>query len=145
MQRFAILDAEGVVVNVAVADKPLGNEWVPATSEVETGDLYDPESKTFSKPEKPEPTPDPSLRIITVGAFRRRLTLNEKVALEVSTDPVVKVLDKDLTASTYVELDLPEFIEGLGYLAANVEPFTPERIETLRADAKEGEFYNGPL
>ena len=64
-------------------------------------------------PEVPE-----EIRVITVGAFRRRLTVAEKVAINISEDPVVLVLKEDLFSSDYVDLDFTQLQEGLAYLAS---------------------------
>jgi len=56
------------------------------------------------------------LRIISKGAFRRRFTLAEKVAIKVSEDPVVKVLEEDLTATSTVDLDFQSLIDAIDYL-----------------------------
>lgn len=58
------------------------------------------------------------IRVITVGAFRRRLTVAEKVAINTSEDPVVLVLKEDLFSSDYVDLDFTQLQEGLAYLAS---------------------------
>ena len=79
----------------------------------------------------------PPVRIISIGSFRRRLTLTEKVAIKISTDPIVQVLSEDLLASSFVDLDFPEVIQGLGYLTTT-DPviLTPERVVELLVDGK---------
>ena len=78
------------------------------------------------------------IRVISVGSFRRRLTVPEKVAIEVSADPVVKVLQADLANSAYVELDLKELKEALDYLVS-VEILTESRVPQLLRDGTEEE------
>lgn len=78
------------------------------------------------------------LRIISKGAFRRRFTLTEKVAIKVSTDPVVKVLEEDLLATSNVDLDFQPLIEGLGYLAS-VGILTNKRKAELLKNGVQGE------
>jgi len=56
------------------------------------------------------------IRQITKGAFRRRLTTAEKVAIKSSTNPVVKVLEDDLLSTSFVDLDGQQLIDGLAYL-----------------------------
>lgn len=79
-----------------------------------------------------------SIRVISVGSFRRRLTVGEKVAIEVSTDPVVKVLQADLANSGYVELDLKELQDALAYLVS-VEILEADRVPALLRDGTEAE------
>ena len=75
------------------------------------------------------------IRKISIGSFRRRLTLDEKVAIKVSSDPIVQVLAEDLLASSFVDLDFPEVIAGLNYLTTT-DPviLTPERVVELLVD-----------
>lgn len=73
------------------------------------------------------------IRKISVGAFRRRFTFPEKVAIEVSTDPMVKVLSTDLMASTFVDLDYSGTTEGIDYLIS-IGILTPERRAEMLAD-----------
>ncbi|MDT0603485.1 hypothetical protein [Thalassotalea castellviae] len=79
-----------------------------------------------------------AIRKITIGSFRRRLTLNEKVAIKQSADPVVQVLNEDLLASSYVDLDFQPFIDGLSYLTAQ-GLLTAERVVELLADGSPDE------
>ena len=78
------------------------------------------------------------IRKISKGAFRRRLTLNEKVAIQTSADPIVKVLDEDLKASEFVDLDFQQFIDGLNYLASQ-NIFTVVRVTELLVDGTQAE------
>jgi hypothetical protein len=87
----------------------------------------------FNRVEEPE-----VIRVITVGSFRRRLTVAEKVAIRVSTDPVVQVLSEDLTSSNYVDLDSKEIIEGLQYLVS-VEILEASRVPELLQNGTEDE------
>lgn len=81
--------------------------------------------------EAPQP-----IRVITVGAFRRRMSLAEKVAIEASTDPVVRVLEKDLFNSSFVDLDFDQLQEGLAYLAS-VGILGEGRVAELLVDGAE--------
>jgi hypothetical protein len=78
------------------------------------------------------------VRVISKGAFRRRFTLAEKVEIKVSTDPVVKVLEEDLLATSNVDLDFQPLIEGLDYLIS-VGILTAERKAELLQDGVQGE------
>lgn len=101
---------------------------------VEINSNYDSATNTFTAPvivaEK--------IRKITKGAFRRRLTLNEKVAIQTSADAIVKVLDEDLKASEFVDLDFQQFIDGLNYLASQ-NIFTVVRVTGLLVDGTQAE------
>lgn len=74
-------------------------------------------------------------RVITVGAFRRRLTVAEKVAINTSVDPVVHVLKEDLFSSDYVDLDFDQLHQGLDYLIS-VGILESERKDELLVDGK---------
>lgn len=80
----------------------------------------------------------PHVRVISKGAFRRRFTLAEKVEIKVSTDPVVKVLEEDLLATSNVDLDFQPLIEGLDYLIS-VGILAAERKAELLQDGVQGE------
>ena len=79
-----------------------------------------------------------SIRVISVGAFRRRFTLAEKVAMKVSTDPAVLVLQEDLLSSSFVDLDFTGLIEALEYLKS-IGILTEERVVELRRDGVQEE------
>lgn len=70
------------------------------------------------------------IRIITVGAFRRRLTLAEKVAITSSADPAIKVLMDDLALSEFVNLDFSHLIAGIDYMIST-NLIKPERKAEL--------------
>lgn len=72
-------------------------------------------------------------RVISVGAFRRRLTTAEKIAVKQSTDPVVQVLDDDLVVNEFIDLDFQDLHDGLDYLIS-VGILQPERKSELLAD-----------
>lgn len=141
-KRFAVID-NGIVTNVVISDEALGANWREVDNTVNKGDSYDETTGEFTK--APVVETKGRERYITKAAFRRRMTLEEKVAIETSTDPVVAVLDKDLSDSTYVDLDLPFLHEGLDYIAENIPPFTPERIQELLVDGQDVELYKGDL
>lgn len=94
--------------------------------------LYPEGSEVISTYRDPDTLVEP-IRRITTGAFRRRFTLEEKIAIESSTDPVVKVLDKDLASSAFVDLDFLDTIDGIRYFASK-GLIKPERVDQLRED-----------
>lgn len=87
----------------------------------------------------PKVTPIVAIRKISVGSFRRRLTLAEKVSIQISTDPVVQVLQQDLLTSTFVDLDFHELIAGLSYLVS-VGILEEERVPEILNDGTEDEL-----
>lgn len=98
---------------------------------------YDSQGGTFSVIEQVAAP----IRDITKGSFYGRLTLAEQIALETSTDPVIKIFEKRLNYRTHVNLDFPELTEGLDYMVQQ-GLLQPERIAELRADGTEAEKYS---
>ncbi|WP_286269522.1 hypothetical protein [Thalassotalea hakodatensis] len=82
--------------------------------------------------------PEAKIRIISIGSFRRRMTLAEKSAVKTSNDPVVQVLNEDLLASSFVDLDFQQTIDGLNYLKS-VGILTAARVDELLADGSPDE------
>lgn len=82
------------------------------------------------------------VRKLTIGSFRRRFTFDERVAIEESTVSAVKVLDKDLMTSSFVDLDFPEVIAGM-QLLVDVGILTEERKAEMLVDGQPSEKYNG--
>jgi len=56
MARYALIDGFGRVHNMAVADAPLGPDWIAAGPHVRIGDVWDGGGFVASEPE-PEPAP----------------------------------------------------------------------------------------
>ena len=59
---------------------------------------------------------DPLLRIVTKLTFRRRFTLQERIAIDNSTDPVVRTLLTDLAMAEEINLDDTDLASGLAYV-----------------------------
>jgi hypothetical protein len=112
INKYAVV-IDGVVTNIVIAQNKLEDTWVKS-DEANIGDLY--EDGVFTTPTQEVPVE--VIRKITIGAFRRRLTVAEKVAINTSVDPVVQVLKEDLASSQYVELDFQGLIDSLGYLVS---------------------------
>lgn len=112
INKYAVV-IDGVVTNIVIAQNKLEDTWVKS-DEANIGDLYEDGVFTTPTPEVPVEV----IRKITIGAFRRRLTVTEKVAINTSLDPVVQVLKEDLASSQYVELDFQGLIDSLGYLVS---------------------------
>lgn len=82
------------------------------------------------------------IRKITVGSFRRRIPFEARVAIEESTDTMVKVMDKDLMSSSFVDLDFPEVILGVNHLV-DLGILTDTEAADLLADGSKEEEYKG--
>lgn len=81
------------------------------------------------------------IRRITRLAYRNRFSLAEKVAMKTSSDPVVRVMEDDLMAATFVNLDDPATVAGIDYLVTSAEFPTIDagRMAALLADGTETE------
>jgi hypothetical protein len=56
-------------------------------------------------------------KCLTKLEFINRFTLQELGAIEVSTDPIVKVLQRQQGLAEFIDLKDPNTIQGIGYLA----------------------------
>ena len=73
--------------------------------------------------------PQPSIpRTITVFEFRRRFTLEEKIALELAkeSDVILKIFIDDLMSAQEVDLNDPEMKAGMDYIVSK-GLLSPER------------------
>ena len=66
-------------------------------------------------------------KILTKLEFYSRFQLAESVAIETSTDPILKVLQKQQTIAEYIDLNDPDTLQGVGYLY-NTGIITMERM-----------------
>ena len=70
-------------------------------------------------PAQPTP-PIPAINyktILTLQEFRSRFTFTEKIAIKQSTDAGVQVIQDDLMAAQDIDLENPDLIDGMNYLA----------------------------
>ena len=58
----------------------------------------------------------PVITIITVRAFKQRLTVAERHALRTTTDLYAADIYDDLLTSSYVDLELDDVAQGIGYI-----------------------------
>lgn len=114
------------------------------------------EIKDYAPPAPvPEP-PAPELRYITKLAFRNRFTTAEKVAIELAgaynpADPAqkqqlaatVRVSDKDIQASTYIDLNRPETRAGVQSMESFGLLGVGRADEILDAPVQDFEWYKG--
>lgn len=80
----------------------------------------------------------PKVTKITVGAFRRRLTLQEKLDITGSSEVICRVLLDDLASSSYVDLMSLELKAGLEALVG-LSLLSPERVSELLSEGTEEE------
>lgn len=101
---------------------------------------------------------NPSIRIITVAAFKNRLTVADRYAIRNSTDIAVSDIWDDLADRQYVDLDSGLLAEGVAYVANHLTTvpsvFNPNIMTVINATAKSNELladgteeekYNGVL
>ena len=129
MPNFYAQISSNVVVGVSqLAGSVSASGMIPIDSltDVSPGDVYDPETETFSTP---DPVSTPRLRL-TKREFRNKFTFAEKQAIYTAARSVVDVeifLD-DLMAAEYIDVDSAETIGGVQALE------TATLIGTGRAD-----------
>jgi len=80
------------------------------------------------------------IRKITKGSMRSRFTIAEKVAIKVSSDPIVQVLAEDMNNSSHADLDYQELIDGLNYLQS-VGIIAGGRVTELLVDGTQEESF----
>ena len=114
MPNFYAQISSNVVVGVSqLAGSVSASGMIPIDSltDVSPGDVYDPETETFSTP---DPVSTPRLRL-TKREFRNQFTFAEKQAIYTAARSVVDVqifLD-DLMAAEYIDVDSAETIGGV--------------------------------
>ena len=129
MPNFYAQISSNVVVGVSqLAGSVSASGMIPIDSltDVSPGDVYDPETETFSTP---DPVSTPRLRL-TKLEFRNQFSFAEKQAIYTAARSVVDVeifLD-DLMAAEYIDVDSAETIGGVQALE------TATLIGTGRAD-----------
>ena len=114
MSNFYAQISDNVVIGVSqVKDTISASNMIPIASltAVSTGDVYEPNTETFSTP---EPVITQRLRL-TKLEFRNQFTFAEKQAIYTAARSVVDVeifLD-DLMAAEYIDVDSAETIGGV--------------------------------
>ena len=134
MPNFYAQISSNVVVGVSqLAGSVSASGMIPIDSltDVSPGDVYDPETETFSTP---DPVSTPRLRL-TKREFRNQFTFAEKQAIYTAARSVVDVqifLD-DLMAAEYIDVDSAETIGGVQALES----------DTLIASGRSAEILAG--
>lgn len=112
MYKYVLIE-NNIVISVQSSTNAIDSENLICVDELpEIGSRY--ENGVFFAPV----VEIEQIRIITLGAFRSRLTLEEKVAISSSSDPVVVVLSDDLKSSSFIDLDCEQLKQGLDYLVS---------------------------
>lgn len=111
--RYAILDAQGVVLNIVVADAA----WHPGSGltkrEAEAGCEIG--GRWNGSAWEAAPLIAPPVRVLTVLQFRDRLTAEEELAITAAgmSSPAVRVWLDRLAAAQEISLDDPRTVAGL--------------------------------
>ena len=129
MSNFYAQISDNVVIGISqVKDTISAANMIPIASltAVSTGDVYDPETETFSTP---DPVSTPRLRL-TKREFRNQFTFAEKQAIytaaETSVD--IRIFLDDLMAAEYIDCDNSDTVASVSALE------TATLIVTGRAD-----------
>ncbi|MBS7792161.1 hypothetical protein KTR66_19335 [Roseococcus sp. SDR] len=120
MGRYALLDADGRVANIVVAEAdwpaPIGFTKREAEAETQiggrwTGAAWEPAAVVVAPPQ---------LRVLTVLQFRDRLTAEEELAITQAgmSSPAVRVWLDRLAAAQEIDLDDPRTAAGLQQMEA---------------------------
>jgi hypothetical protein len=111
---------------------PIGRRWVDGVL------VGSPAQPTPAAPSAPASLGS----IITVEAYRRRFTFLERKAIKAltATDLDVAVIDDDLAAATYVDLDDPATQQGCGILTIKIYNGSP-----VLTPARVGEIIGNPV
>ena len=115
--KYAIIE-NGVVVNVASADFPLGPNWVQSDT-AGIGWTYD--NGVFTAPVVPEPpvVVDPCEWLIDKGPFFDRFGA-AKMTVLTSNDAVIKAILLDIGARHWIDLKRPDVATSLAYVGSVV-------------------------
>lgn len=140
--KYAIIE-NGKVVNIVLAEEPLQPNWVPCTNEG-IGWVYD--GETFEEPEAINPSApvDPCEFLVDKGPFADRL-YPYTLAVDMSTDPRVVAINKDLSRRMYINLKDPRVATTLGFLAGEDTPGLGTLSPALITEAVKTFALNNPV
>lgn len=110
--RYAIIE-NGKVINIALADSPLGENWIPSDVAA-PGWVY--QDGVLSAPAAVDLI-DPAQWLIDVGPFFDRFGA-AKMAILTSTNATVKAIVSDLQVRKWVDLKRPDVATGIDALIA---------------------------
>lgn len=125
MDRFAVIDADGFIVNTIVAKA--GTNWTPGE-----GLQVLPEADALAAGHQPRPAPAP--RVLTPRQFMDRLGADKQGAAAAAAQnmPELLLVLLRLAAATEVDLDHPETSAGIGMMR-RAGVLTDAEAEALRA------------
>lgn len=84
------------------------------------------------------------IRIITVGAFRKRLPSLTRKEIRNSVDDSIIDLRENLELASYIDLDDEELQKGIDFLKL-LEWITDEEIKIIFSDGTQKEKFNGVM
>ena len=116
--RIEILNSEGAVVNVIVADEAFAEAQHPGAWRVADVQYVEPEAV------------NPVEWLIDIGPFFDRFGA-AKIAVLTSTDPGVQAILKDTQVRKWLDLKLPELVQSVTYVGAKVPAVTTELQDTI--------------
>lgn len=96
-------------------------EWVACADNVGPRCTSTDGGLTFSPPAVPAPVADPCEWLIDLGPFADRLQ-PATMSIDLSTDPKVMGINKDLARRKFIDLKDPRVTLALGFLAGEVHP-----------------------
>ena len=121
--KYAIIES-GFVVNIAVADGPLAENWIEATDEAQIGGSYD--GQFHPAPPPPPKTPE-EIQAEIVAATQARLDAFART----------RHYDDIKSASDYAGCSVPKFdIEGT--YCRNIRALTWDALYTMLAEVEAG-------
>lgn len=126
--RFAIIE-RNTVINIALADSPLAENWVESET---AGVGWSYVDGVFSPPAEP-PAPPP-VRELTKIDYLKRFTQEERIAIRsaAKVNPVAEDYIELLNAATVIHLDDPDTVKGVKTLEA-AGLLAPGRAEQILA------------
>lgn len=120
--KYAIIE-NNTVINVAVADAPLADNWI-ASEVANIGDTY--ENGEFIKPQPPQPSPE-EIQASIVSATQQRLDAFART----------RNYDGILSACTYATSAVPKFAAE-GQYAVQARDATWATLYTILAEVEAG-------
>lgn len=123
--KYAIIE-NGKVINIAIADSPMGENWIE--SDV-AGPGWTYQDGNFSAPPPPPAAVNPAEWLIDIGPFFDRFGA-AKMAILVSTNATVKAIVSDLQARKWVDLKRLDVAAGIDALIALGVPGVTSALKT---------------
>lgn len=127
--RFVIIE-NGKVVNAAIADAPLGSDWIQSDT-AGIGDAYNAGSGQFTRP---QPAAEPTSRDLPKLDYLKRFTQQERIDIRNmgKVSDLVNDYIELMNAAVTVHLDDPDTVSGLAALE-QVGAIGPGRAAEIRS------------